>query len=59
MTNFERLMALDDDVLHVILCKLFDGRKCEEKCPAVKYCCSGHNGMIDWLRAERKEQWAK
>ena len=53
MTNGEKLRAMSDDDLAFEICELYDG-KCEH-CPGEQFCAEGHNGLVDWLRKEAKD----
>ena len=39
------------------ICNSFECGSCYNgKCPASKFCKSGHNGMLDWLREVLKDE---
>ena len=54
MTNFDKIKGMDSDELAEFLCQVSSYAseyRCEE-CIATEYCRQGHNGFIDWLKAE-------
>lgn len=58
MTNREKLQQMTDEKLGVFLCQRMFGRK-PVKCSGCigrKQCHLAHIGLIDWLRAEEKEE---
>ncbi len=59
ITNADRIRAMSDDELAKFLCKFrsleSSGYACY-RCVAVKFCRSGHTGMIDWLQ-QPAEEW--
>lgn len=62
MTKYEYLKNTTFENAAKFLCELvqdvdMDGNITDlcERCPATRYCYSGHNGFIDWLKEDHKK----
>lgn len=55
MTLLERIKSADVSELATFLCKMYERSYTCNGCPAERLCHIGHNGMIDFLEQEVRE----